>query len=241
MPHFFISSAQKCDNKIVINDKENYVHIAKSLRVRVGELLSFCDEAEIIYKCKVVEVSKVEIVAEILSEQKSQRKLGFHLAVAQSPLRSDAQLTLVEKATELGVDEIYPIFTDYCALAKNVAQNKVDKWQKTMYEASKQCERANIPVCHQLTSLEELPAFDKVIVFAERNADMSLKQYIANNPIDANTKVLVIIGPEGGFSDKEFDGFKQKGLSLVSLGNLILRAETAAITGIGNLIYGYSE
>lgn len=243
MPHFFIKSSQVSDNIITIDDKENYTHIAKSLRVRVGESLSFCDETELIYKTKIAEVTKHEIKAEVLEIVKSTRKLDFNLSIAQSPLRSDAQLTLVEKATELGVNEIFPIHTKFCALAKHVANSKVEKWQKTMYEASKQCERANIPVCHSLTTIEELPyfRFDKVLVFAERFDEMPLKQFVSKNPISKGENILAIIGPEGGFSDKEFEWFKEKGLPLLSLGKLILKAETASITGIGNLIYGYSE
>lgn len=243
MPHFFINSADKENNFIRICDKENYTHIARSLRARIGEEIKLCDEFEVIYKCKIIEITKNEIITEILSQEKSSRKLPFHLTVAQSPLRSDAQLTLIEKATELGVADIYPIHTDYCALAKNIAEQKVEKWQKTMFEASKQCERANIPSCHKLTTIKELPfeEFDKVIVFAERDAQMSLKEFTNKNPIQDKAKILVLIGPEGGFSQKEFDWFKEKNLALVSLGKLILKAETAAITGIGNLIYGYSE
>ncbi len=243
MPHFFINSTQISENIITINDKENYNHIAKSLRIRIGEKISFCDETELIYCCKVNEITKQEIISEILEIKKSERKLDFNLSIAQSPLRSDAQITLIEKATELGVNEVFPIHTKYCALAKLTANAKVEKWQKTMYEASKQCERANIPVCHKLTTIEELPfyQFDKVIVFAERYDQMSLKEFISNNPISTGESILAIIGPEGGFSDKEFDWFKEKNLPLVSLGKLILKAETASITGIGNLIYGYSK
>ena len=243
MPHFFINSNQKQNNIITISDKENYTHIAKSLRTRIGEEIKLCDENEIIYKCKITEISKTEIITEIISSHNSTRKLNFNLTIAQSPLRSDAQLTLVEKATELGTNAIYPIHTDFCALAKNIAENKIEKWQKTMYEASKQCERANIPTCHKLTTLQELPFtnFDKIIVFAERDAQMSLKEFIANNPTKDDARILVIIGPEGGFSQSEFDWFKSQNLPLISLGKLILKAETAAITGIGNLIYGYSE
>ena len=243
MPHFFINSNQKQENKIVISDKETYVHIAKSLRARIGESIKFCDENEIIYQCEISNITKTEIFAQIINSNKSTRKLGFHLAIAQSPLRSDAQLTLVEKATELGAEEVYPIFTDFCALAQNIAVKKVEKWQKTMFEASKQCERANIPICHPLSFIKELPfgQFDKVIVFAERDSQMSLKKFIEQNPLNIGTKLLVIIGPEGGFSQEEFQWFRTHNLPLVSLGELILKAETAAITGIGNIIYGYSE
>ena len=243
MPHFFINSSQKENELIKISDKENYTHIARSLRARVGEEIKLCDEREIIYRCKIVNITKNEIITEIIEERISERKLPFLLTIAQSPLRSDAQLTLIEKATELGVADIYPICTDYCALAQNVAEQKVEKWQKTMYEASKQCERANIPQCHELTNIKDLPysEFDKIIVFAERDAQMSLKEFTTQNPIKNGAKILVLIGPEGGFSQSEFDWFIEQKLSLVSLGKLILKAETAAITGVGNLIYGYSE
>ena len=244
MPHFFITEQNIIDKNIItVNDKENYTHIVKSLRVKIGEEIKFCDEKETLYRCKVKNITKNELISEIQSSSKSERKLDYELILAQTPLRSDAQLLLVEKATELGVSEIYPIYTKNCALAQNIASAKVEKWQKIMYEASKQCERANIPKCNQLTTLKNLPfdKFDKIIVFAERNEEMSLKEYILNNPIKTNEKILAIIGPEGGFSDEEFEFFKENKLPLVTLGKLILKAETATIVALGNLIYGYSK
>ncbi len=243
MPHFFITQQNIDKNIITVNDKENYTHIVKSLRAKVGEEIKFCDEKETLYNCKIKSINKNELIAEIQSSKQSERKLDYELILAQTPLRSDAQLLLVEKATELGVSEIYPIYTKNCALAQNIASAKVEKWQKTMYEASKQCERANIPKCNQLTTLKNLPfdKFDKIIVFAERNEEMNLKEYILNNPIKKNEKILVLIGPEGGFSDEEFEFFKENKLPLVTLGKLILKAETATIVALGNLIYGYSK
>ena len=241
MPHFFINSASVNGNNVIINDKENYNHIAKSLRARIGEEIKLCDQLGNIYRCKIISITKSEINTEILSKEKSIRKLPFSLALAQSPLRSDAQLTLVEKATELGVNIIYPVYTDNCALPREAASAKIEKWQKTMYEASKQCERADIPTCAQLTTLDKLPlaSFDTILVYAERNEETTLKEFIKNQP--NISRILIIIGPEGGFSDREFEWFKSQNLPLVTLGSLILKAETAAIAGIGNLIYGYSK
>ena len=243
MPHFFINSRDINGETITITDKDNYNHIAKSLRARVGEEIKLCGEDAIVYRCKITAITKSEITAQILSKEKSTRKLPFELTLAQSPLRSDAQLTLVEKATELGVSRIYPVYTDNCALPRDAAAAKREKWQRTMFEASKQCERADIPVCEELTTFDKLPLkeFDRVIVYAERLEEMSLKEYIAQSPIKENAKILVIIGPEGGFSDREFEWFKTQKLPLVTLGKLILKAETAAIVGLGNLIYGYSK
>ena len=237
MPHFFINSNNKTDNKIVISDADNYRHIARSLRARCGEKLLLIDENQIQYETKISEINSKEVVCEIEKSYLSKRDLEFDLYLAQSPLRSDAQLTVMEKATELGVRGVYPVFTDNCALRVN----KQEKWQKVMFEASKQCERAKIPTCFAPTTFEEIlqKDFDKIIVLAERSTEKSLKQYLSENPTKKGERILAIIGPEGGFSQKEFDFFKSKNLPLISLGDLILKAETAVIVTLGDIVYEY--
>lgn len=237
MPHFFINSKNIKDNRISINDSENYRHIARSLRARCGEKLLLIDEKQTQYETIISEITSKEIICDIQTNYRSKRDLEFDLYLAQSPLRSDAQLTVMEKATELGIRAVFPVATDNCALKIN----KREKWQKVMVEASKQCERAIIPTCHNLTTLEEVLTknFDKIILFAERSTDQTLKQYLKNNPIIKGEKILVIIGPEGGFSDREFEYFKGKNIPLITLGNLILKADTAVITALGDIIYEY--
>lgn len=239
MPHFFINSNSKTENKIVVSDADNYRHIARSLRARVGENLLLIDENQIQYETKIKEINSREIICEVEKSYPSKRDLEFDLYLAQSPLRSDAQLTVMEKATELGVRGVYPVFTDNCALKVN----KQEKWQKVMNEASKQCERAKIPTCYEPITFDELLAkpFDKVIVLAERSTEKSLKQYLSENPTKKGEKILAIIGPEGGFSQKEFDYFKSKNLPLISLGDLILKAETAVIVTLGDIVYEYQR
>ena len=241
MPHFFVKSENKTDNLIRINDNENYRHIAKALRARVGEKLLLIDENKFQYETVISEINSNEIICEIKDSYQSQRDLDFDLYLAQSPLRSDAQLTIMEKATELGARGVYPVITDNCALAKSVLDKKHEKWQKVMFEASKQCERAVGPTCFEPTTLEKVLAlnFDKILVLAERSTEISMKDYLTQNPIKKGEKVLTIIGPEGGFSQKEFEFFKQKGLPLISLGDLILKAETAVIVTLGNIVYEY--
>ena len=237
MPHFFIDSNNKTDNKITISDADNYRHIARSLRARCGEKLLLIDENQIQYETKISEINSKEVICEIEKSYLSKRDLEFDLYLAQSPLRSDAQLTIMEKATELGVRGVYPVFTDNCALKVN----KQEKWQKVMFEASKQCERAKIPTCFAPTTFEEIlqKDFDKIIVLAERSTEKNLKQYLSENPIKKGEKILAIIGPEGGFSQKEFDYFRSKNLPLISLGDLILKAETAVIVTLGDIVYEY--
>lgn len=244
MPHFFIKSENVKDGFATISDEENYKHIAKSLRARSGEKLLLIDENKIQYETVIDQITNREITAKIETSYKSHRNLDFRLHLAQSPLRSDAQSVIIEKATELGAETVYPVFTDYCALNKSVIEKKIAKWQRTMYEASKQCERADIPTCADLTTIENLLGsqnFDKVIAFCERRTQVTLHEFCAQNPIKKGDKVLVIIGPEGGFSDREFKFFEDNQIPMLTLGDLILKAETAVIVALGNIIYEYGK
>ncbi|MBR1753335.1 16S rRNA (uracil(1498)-N(3))-methyltransferase [bacterium] len=239
MPHFFINSNKISNNKIVIDDKENYTHIAKSLRSKIGEKILLIDENQIQYETKIVNIEKNSLEVKIETCYPSKRFLNFNLSLAQSPLNSNSQNTIIEKATELGVNHIYPIFTDNCAVKKAVVQSKHEKWQRIMYEASKQCERAFTPTCHNITTLEKVVQgnFDRILALVERLAKENLKNYLNQNPIKPNENILVIIGPEGGFSQREFELFENNPkIEMLSLGDLILKADTAVITTIGHLV-----
>lgn len=246
MPHFFIDSNNVTGNTVTICDKDNYNHIVKSLRAKLGENLLLIDENSVQYETVIKEITPNSIVADISNQYQSARKLDFELYLAQSPLRnSDAQAFLIEKATELGVSGVYPIYTDNCALAKSVIEKKIDKWQRIMYESSKQCERADIPVCFNMTEIQKLldeVKFDKIIAFCERIAKKSLHEFSLETPVKKGEKVLIIIGPEGGFSEREFEYFAANPqVAMLTLGNLILRAETAVTVALGNVIYEFEN
>ncbi len=244
MPHFFIKSTDKKDNEIIISKRENYNHIARSLRAKTGEKLLLIDENRMQYETVIKNITTKYIEAEIQKSYKSERDLNFNLYLAQSPLRSDAQNFVVEKATELGVRGIYPVLTDNCALNKSVIEKKTDKWQRIMCEASKQCERAVIPTCYNMTTLDKLlnsKNFDKIIAFCERSASYTLKQFFDKTPVRQDESLLVIIGPEGGFSQKEFDLFDAYNIPKLTLGDLILKAETAVTVALGNIIYEFEN
>lgn len=257
MPHFFIKSKNVNNGYALVNDEENYKHIAKSLRARVGEKLLLIDENKKQYETVIEQITNREITAKIENSYQSTRSLGFRLYLAQSPLRSDAQSVIIEKAAELGAEAVYPVLTDNCSLNKSIIEKKIAKWQRIMYEASKQCERADIPTCNELTTIESLInsrhcgsstqshyegselSFDKIIAFCERRTQKTLHEFCAENPIKKGEKVLVIIGPEGGFSDREFELFEKNNIPMLTLGDMILKAETAVIVALGNVIYEY--
>ena len=251
MPHFLFETKNIIDNKIVIKDKELYNHLIKVRRTKIGENLLFLDENEIQYETVLKEISSNEFVCEIQKSYQSNRKLDLNLYVAQSVLNSDDQVSSIQKATELGVKGIIPLHTDNCAVKESFIKNKIEKWQKIAIESVKQCERADIPKVFDLAKLEDIiKDFDYVIVFAERDAqsdfftyakrdtDKNFFDYVRENKIEKDKSILIVIGPEGGFSQREFDFFKKKNLPLITLGNLIYRADTALTAALTLVING---
>ena len=239
MPHFIIKSENIKRKVINISDKDLYKHIIKVMRSKPGEKILFLDENKIQYETILKNIESDYFTCNIISRYKSNRTLNINLYAAQSVLNSDAQISAVQKATELGVKGIFPLCTDNCSVKKSVIESKIDKWKKIAFESVKQCERADIPKVYNLTNLEELTdKFEQIIVFAESDTDRNFFEYLKENPIDKTKDILIIIGPEGGFSRAEFDYFNRKNLPLITLGNLIYRADTALTAAITTIING---
>ena len=242
MPHFLINSNNIKNNTVKVDDIDLYKHVIKVLRSKIGESILFLDENEIQYETVLTDINSDNFTCEIKKNYKSNRKLDINLYIAQSVLNSDAQFCAIQKATELGVKGIIPLYTDNCAVKESIIKNKIEKWRKIALESVKQCERADIPEVFDCSTLEKvIKDFEQIIVFAEHSAQSDFMTYIKNNKINKTKKILVIIGPEGGFSDKEFSFFKKHHLPLITLGNLIYRADTALTAALTSVIIGVNH
>ena len=266
MPQFFIKISNITDNMLFIDDKSDIKHITAVLRLSKNNELVLTDENHITHRARIVEVSPHAITAEIIDSRKSEKTLKTSITLAQSILKSAAQDMVIQKATELGVREVIPLLTRYTVVklqsGRDVSQ-KLDRWQKIAYESCKQCERADIPEVRRVLDFNGLielrQEYDIVFACVERNAERSIKEFLRGyvdvslDPpqrqtlssthqaqfIGAGISCLVIIGPEGGWSDDELAKFKEHCIAQVSLGNLILRAETASITALADIIYEF--
>lgn len=244
MPHFFITNDTIKNDTITITDKENYNHIARALHMKKGEKLLLADENKIEYETIIDEINQNQIIAKIEKTYPSKRILPLNLFLAQVVLKKEAQSEVIKKAGELGIKGIYPLVSDNCTIKKSYITEKLDKYNKLSYEASKQCERPDIAKVYEVCELEEIlksTNFDIKIICVEKYAQTTLKKYLSKITPVKNAKILLIIGPEGGFSEREFELMKQSKLPMVSLGNLILRADTAVVAAIANTIYGLCD
>lgn len=241
MPHFFISTSDINQDIITVSDSENFHHISRVMRAKIGETLVLVDENATQYKVVVKNIDSKSIITKVVETLKVNHSLGLSLYLAQCVLKTDAQNLVVQKATELGVKGIVPIVSDNCVIKTQVADAKIPKWQKIANEAVKQCERTDFPVVGNLTTLEKILAdssYDIKIACVERNQSMTLKSCLRKILPVEDKKILVIIGPEGGFSAKELALLNScDGVYKAGLGKLILRAETAVVAALSNIIY----
>jgi len=251
MPHFFIKSEYKSEDIIKIPQGDTHKHLKNALRIKQGEDLLLVDENKIQYETVVREINNNYIHALIIKSYPSKRFIKHNIYVAQGMLKSDAEHFVIQKATELGVRGIYPMISDNVTVKKSVIFQKLPHLQRIAAEAAKQCERPDIPTIFEPVEFSEITENNDLkhkFIFVERDAEMTLKQalggqecppynVISQSNISENDKILLIIGPEGGFSDDEFQKMTEHSIKKITLGNLILRAETAVIAAVANTIH----
>lgn len=240
MPHFFISSNSINGKNINIIDEKNIFHIGITLRAKVNEIIKLIDENQIVYEVKLDNISKKCIETTILKSYKSKRISPYNISLCHSVLNSDDEYEIIKMSTELGISTIYPVLTDNSSVKKDVVLKKIPKFEKIAYEAAKQCERADIPNIISKRTLDDLifdKLFDKIFIFSEIEEKYTLKDYFKENVINKTDNILIVIGPEGGFSKREFEIFDQYKFPQFTLGNLILKAPTACVASISNLLY----
>ncbi len=205
---------------------EHAVHLARVLRAHVGQDFDIAT-GDSIRRGRVVSVSdnrvEFELGEEIFSEQSAE--ITLLLAIFKFGRMEWA----IEKCTELGVSQIIPVIarrTDSHLAA--AATKRVERWLRIAHQASEQSRRATPPQINVPIKLSNALAFDATlrIVLSESEKITALGDV---KPDTANKKVALAVGPEGGWTEEELKSFQQAGWLSASLGDTILRAETAAI------------
>lgn len=214
-------------------DGEEFHHSIRVVRARVGEEVELFDRAGNAARGIVESIERDRAViraGEALPSRES--ALAIHLAMAVIQLEK-FELVL-QKATELGVKTIIPLVTERIELRPERYSGKMDRWQKIVFEAVKQCGRTMVP------RIEAPADFDAVIA---RSGEKIL--FDADAPPTANrqpaTDLTVLIGPEGGWSDDELRSAREQNVLFARLGPRRLRAETAAIAAVAVLASRFGD
>ncbi|WP_395065693.1 16S rRNA (uracil(1498)-N(3))-methyltransferase [Flavobacterium sp.] len=223
MQLFYNPSIKETENLFVF-DKEESKHIIKVLRKKESDILYVTNGLGFLFKTKITLASDSKCCVEILSFNKQEpSKYHLHLAVAPTKMNERYEWFL-EKATEIGVQEITPILCEHSE--RKII--KIDRFQKIIESAMKQSLHNYIPIINEPITfkdfLKKTHKGQKFIAHCEETNKKSLKE-----ELQPNQDAIILIGPEGDFSTKEIQLALDNTFIPVSLGNTRLRTETAAI------------
>lgn len=219
---------------IIINNSKDIRHIINVYRLKVDDILRVTD-GTYQYITKISKISKKEVLVKIENKEEDIYSLNINIDLAIGIIKNDKMNLLIQKLTEIGVRKIIPIKTERVVVKLD---SKKEKWEDVVTESMKQCRAIRRTEIENIIKIDDIDfsVYDKIIYLYEKSSE-NCKIYDIINSKDKN--VLCIIGPEGGFTEKECIKLKNKGAKEISLGNRILRAETAAIVASSILAHSY--
>jgi 16S rRNA (uracil1498-N3)-methyltransferase len=213
-------------------DKEESRHIIKVLRKKDSDILHVTNGFGLLFETQITLASDNKCTVEVLSITNAEKpKFHLHLAVAPTKM-NDRFEWFLEKATEIGIQEITPIF---CDRSERKVINR-DRFEKIILSAMKQCNETFLPKLNEAISFKEFVKQQKnglqLIAHCEETDKKSLKEVLK-----PNEDVTILIGPEGDFSEKEIALALENNYKPVTLGNTRLRTETAAVVACHSVVF----
>lgn len=238
MPVFFVSPACILQQTISVTG-DVLVHLRDSLRITIGETLWVGDGQGTRYRAEITDVSKRAVTGRILETVQEPLFRTPRLILGQSLLKGEKMDWVIQKATELGVDELIPVESRHSVvqLKADRVDHQLTRWQRIALEAAQQSEQWRVPPIARPQSLSGLltrqATASVTLMLTERREGTSLQS--VELPKNESGSVVVLIGPEGGWSNEEVQVAEQVKALPINLGQKILRAETAAIAAISIL------
>lgn len=233
MQRYFVK--EKVNNQFILENSDIH-HIKKVMRYQNNDKIEIVFEQKV-YLCNIDDINSLTL--SIIDCYEENRQSNINLTIAISIVQEQKFDLILQKLTELGVNEIIPVKTErsIVKLDQSKEQKKKIRWETICKEASEQSKRTTIPKIHNIVSLKDLPKYQKHLnlICSLNDTTKQLSTYLTNDIQD----LLFVIGPEGGFTQKEEDYLTSLGFKSTSLGKRVLRVETAAIyvASIVNYIY----
>ncbi|MBT9165821.1 MAG: Ribosomal RNA small subunit methyltransferase E [Chloroflexi bacterium] len=248
MRRFFVDPKCIKDRKAELRGSDAS-HLYNVLRLKDGDLIELFDGGGRVYQAQINSGGRDQVNLTLLGVDDAP-PAGLSISLGQAMLKNKKMELIVQKCTELGVKSIHPFISSHSKAAAP-DQEKIRRWQRIILESCKQCNQPYPPACHPAHPLTDILTgastgasagatdFDLRLICWEKPEAPPLRQVVEKtfNP----DSILVLTGPEGGFSSGEIKLARAAGFLPVGLGPRILRAETAAIVIIALLQYIFND
>ena len=232
--HRFYAPPAQITNAIITLDNDESHHLARVLRLPPGAVVFAFDGEGNEYECEIAQVNKSKTELNVIAQHSNEVESPLQLTLGQALIKSDKFDWVVQKATELGVTRIVPLITEHSEFRKaDGHEQRLQRWRRIALEGTKQCGRRKLPEISDVQNFQqfcEQQTAGQRLIFSERGGSG-----IAS--LSGTTSVSIAIGPEGGWSKAEIDLANAQGFIALSLGNRILRTETAALAAIALVQY----
>lgn len=230
------------EDSVAIVSGDDHKHLSRVLRLKEGDSVIINDLNGVDYLGQIETIEKQLSRIELREKIRGNNESTLEITLYQGLPKAGKMDLIVQKATELGVMRIVPVITERVVVKNSSEFKKLDRLKRITLEAAKQSKRSRIPVI-------ELPMDFHEVLQDMKNSEILIVPYenAENYGFSALKKELcelkscgILIGPEGGFSEEEIGALEKKGARIVTLGNRILRTETAGFTAItmAQLLYG---
>ncbi|WP_019674674.1 16S rRNA (uracil(1498)-N(3))-methyltransferase [Arsukibacterium perlucidum] len=232
IPRIYTPQALAANHSLQLdNDAAN--HVGRVLRMQAGQALQLFNGDGNNYPATITEVSKKQLTVNISDAQANPVESPLSIHLGQAISRGDRMDFAIQKAVELGVTEITPLFTERCGVKLDGERlsKRNEQWQKIAISACEQSGRSVIPVVHPAINLDQWLAqsTNSLQLTLDPRASATIKT------LTASQHIRLVIGPEGGFTDIEVAATSLAGFTGIQLGPRVLRTETAALSAISAL------
>ena len=240
--HRFFVPAEKLHQKQVVLAGPQAHQIRDVLRMKAGENIIVLDNTGDEYTVSLIEIDRRNVVGEVIEKRRSESEPRTQITLCQSLLSREKFEWVLQKCTEVGVSCFVPIVTERSIIRRpqTITPQKMSRCQNIITEAAEQSGRARIPALESpllFTDVQaRLAGFDCCLVGSVAGNRSSLRQ-ILESVKKESAHVALLIGPEGGFTEKEIADACGRGAKAFSLGKRILRTETAAIVASALILY----
>ena len=229
------------NNKNLNLDKSDIKHIITVMRMKVNDLFEIVYD-KMIYTCQITNISNNDVLFDVIKKEKYVNLKKHRIIIASSIIKEQKMDVMLQKATELGVDEIIPLITERTVVKINEKKdNKMIRWNKIIKEASEQSHRGEIPLLHEITSLKDIVKYnyDLKILCNTKEIKENIKKVLQEHT--KSDTIILVIGPEGGFTENEVMFLEESGFISTRICENILRAETVPLYLLSILNYDFME